>query len=254
MALESHFDSNNFFTPLICHCRRNQFDGLVLWNKHQNFLRKHYYFVDDLAIHRFSFDRHRRYCWKENYVRFQCFFFLLFIFDQLFFLAEFVAPTKVSNFTREIPEVAWYRRKEIQFILSGFLPFSAIYIELYYIFESVWGYKTYTLFGILMIVFLILLIVTSCVSITMTYFQLSLEDWQWPWWSFFNGASTGIFIFAYSIFYYLYKSSMTGILQAFFFFGYMFLACYFFFILLGTVSFLASFIFVYHIYGNVKVD
>jgi hypothetical protein len=26
-------------------------------------------------------------------------------------------------------------------LMAGFLPFSAIYIELYYIFASIWGYK-----------------------------------------------------------------------------------------------------------------
>lgn len=29
-------------------------------------------------------------------------------------------------------------------IMAGFLPFSAIYIELYYIFASVWGHKART--------------------------------------------------------------------------------------------------------------
>ena len=45
-------------------------------------------------------------------------------------------------------------------LLSGFLPFSAIYIELHYIFDSVWGHKIYTLFGILVLAFAMLLCVT----------------------------------------------------------------------------------------------
>ena len=36
-----------------------------------------------------------------------------------------------------------------QVFMAGFLPFSAIYIELHYIFASVWGHKLYTLYGIL---------------------------------------------------------------------------------------------------------
>ena len=167
---------------------------------------------------------------------------------------DFVPPTRVANFTREIPAIPIYRRKEVQFLIAGFLPFSAIYIELYYIYESVWGYKSYTLFGILLIVFVILIAVTSCMSIAMTYFQLSLEDWKWAWWSFLNGGSTGLFIFGYSIFYFVYRSSMSGVLQTFFFFGYMLISCYFFFILLGTVGFISSFLFVYNIYSNIKVD
>jgi len=34
--------------------------------------------------------------------------------------------------------------------MAGFLPFSAIYIELYYIFASVWGHKVYTIYSILL--------------------------------------------------------------------------------------------------------
>jgi len=37
---------------------------------------------------------------------------------------------------REIPEVAWYRSSSLQVLLAGFLPFSAIYIELHYVFNS----------------------------------------------------------------------------------------------------------------------
>ena len=43
--------------------------------------------------------------------------------------------------------------------MAGFLPFSAIYIELHYIFASLWGHKIYTLFGILFLAFIMLIIV-----------------------------------------------------------------------------------------------
>ena len=45
--------------------------------------------------------------------------------------------------------------------MAGFLPFSAIYIELHYIFASLWGHKIYTLFGILFIAFIMLIIAMS---------------------------------------------------------------------------------------------
>ena len=50
--------------------------------------------------------------------------------------------------------------------MAGFLPFSAIYIELHYIFASLWGHKIYTLFGILFLAFIMLIIAMSlCVEI-----------------------------------------------------------------------------------------
>ena len=74
---------------------------------------------------------------------------------------------------------------------AGFLPFSAIYIELYYIFASVWGHKVYTIYSILFIVFIILVIVTAFITIALTYFQLAVEDHRWWWRSFMCGGSTG---------------------------------------------------------------
>ena len=55
---------------------------------------------------------------------------------------------------------------------GGFLPFSAISVELYYIFATVWGREQYTLYGVLMLVFIIVLSVSACISIALTYFQV----------------------------------------------------------------------------------
>jgi len=166
----------------------------------------------------------------------------------------FEAPCRTKNFPREIPPIPWYRSLPCQMVMSGFLPFSAIYIELFYIFSSVWGHSTYQLWGILFLVAIILLIVTACITVALTYFQLSMEDHRWWWNSFFTGGSTGLFIFAYSIFYYTYRSRMTGMLQTSFYFPYMFLVCYYFFIMLGTVGFYSSLIFIRRIYGGLKTD
>ncbi len=45
------------------------------------------------------------------------------------------------RYPREVPPLPWYRTTVPQMLMAGFLPFSAIYIELYYIFASVWGHK-----------------------------------------------------------------------------------------------------------------
>lgn len=55
--------------------------------------------------------------------------------------SEFAAPCRTNKYPREIPELPWYRHAIPQMVMAGFLPFSAIYIELYYIFASVWGHK-----------------------------------------------------------------------------------------------------------------
>jgi hypothetical protein len=53
--------------------------------------------------------------------------------------------------------------------VAGFLPFSAIYVELYYVFISLWGHQLFTPYGILYLVFIILLMVTACITVSLTY-------------------------------------------------------------------------------------
>ena len=166
----------------------------------------------------------------------------------------FDAPCRTKNFSREIPRVPWYRSSFAHCIVGGFLPFSAISVELYYIFATLWGREQYTLYGILFIVYGILLSVTACISVALTYFQLSAEDYRWWWRSIFSAGSTGFFVFLYAMFYYFKRSNMSGALQTIEFFGYTALTCYVFFLMLGTVSFFASLNFVKYIYVNLKMD
>ncbi|XP_046864123.1 transmembrane 9 superfamily member 1-like [Xenia sp. Carnegie-2017] len=168
--------------------------------------------------------------------------------------SPFGAPCRTKNIPREIPQPVWYRSHFVHMIVGGFLPFSAISVELYYIFSTIWGHDHYTLYGILLIVFLILLSVTACISIALTYFQLSSEDYRWWWRSVFSSGSTGLFVFFYSMFYFMKRSSMSGAVQTTQFLGWTILICYIFFLMLGTVSFFVSLHFIKYIYVNLKND
>ncbi|XP_020100304.1 transmembrane 9 superfamily member 3-like [Ananas comosus] len=168
--------------------------------------------------------------------------------------AEFQAPCRTTKYPREIPSLPWYRGTITQMAMAGFLPFSAIYIELYYIFASVWGHRSYTIYSILFIVFIILLIVTAFITVALTYFQLAAEDHEWWWRSFLCGGSTGFFIYGYCLYYYYARSDMSGFMQTSFFFGYMACICYAFFLMLGMVGFRAALLFVRHIYRSIKCE
>ena len=168
--------------------------------------------------------------------------------------SEFNAPCRTTKYTREIPALPWYRGALPQMCMAGFLPFSAIYIELYYIFASVWGHKVYTIYSILFIVFIILIIVTAFITIALTYFQLAVEDHEWWWRAVLCGGSTGVFIYGYCFYYYYARSDMSGFMQTSFFFGYMWTICYGFFLMLGNVGFRASKLFVMHIYRAIKCE
>ena len=168
---------------------------------------------------------------------------------------DFGAPTRTTKVAREIPtEVPWYRSRVFQILIAGFLPFSAIYIELHYIFASMWGHQIYTLFGILLMAFILLVIVTSFITVALLYFQLAREDHRWWWASYFNGGMTGVFIYFYSFYYYFHRSGMSGLLQSSFYFGYMAVVSFAFFLMLGSAAFQFSLIFVKYIYSRVKCD
>nr|GMD12648.1 transmembrane 9 superfamily member 5 [Ipomoea batatas] len=167
--------------------------------------------------------------------------------------SEFQAPSAQKKSPREIPSLAWYQKTPGQMFLAGLLPFSAIVLELHHLYTSIWGHKIFTLPGVLFVMFVILILLTLILSVGLTYFQLTAEDHEWWWRSIFRGGSTAAFMFAYSIYFY-YKSNMSGFLQTSFFFGYTASMCYAFFIVLATISFLASFTFVCHIYRAVKSE
>jgi transmembrane 9 superfamily protein 1 len=101
------------------------------------------------------------------------------------------------------------------------------------------------------------------------------------------GSSTGFFVMMYGVFYFKVRSNMSGLLQVgsaathsrlptgsplpkhplifpsrwcparlqtVQFFGYTSMACYAFFLMLGTVGFYSSLYFVRYMYKNVKLD
>lgn len=52
-------------------------------------------------------------------------------------------------------------------------------------------------------------------QVALIYFQLVREDHQWWWRSFLSGGSTGLFVYAYSFFFFFQRSQMHGLLQVF---------------------------------------
>ena len=59
------------------------------------------------------------------------------------------------------------------------LLFPFFFLFRYFIFTSFWQYKIYYVFGFMLLVFLIMMIVTICVTIVCIYFLLNSEDYRW---------------------------------------------------------------------------
>jgi hypothetical protein len=165
------------------------------------------------------------------------------------------APTRTTKVAREIPsEIPFYSNRFTFMTVAGFLPFTAIYVELHYVFTSMWGHQVYTMFGVLFCAFCLLVIVTSAITVSLIYFQLSREDHRWWWSAFINGGMIGLFIYGYSFYFYFFNSGMSGFLQASFYFGYMSILSFAIFLMLGSAGFRLSLMFVKYIYSRVKCD
>lgn len=92
-------------------------------------------------------------------------------------------------------------------------------------FSLVLAMQVYYVYGFMLLVFLILIIVTICVTIVGTYFLLNAENYHWQWTSFFSAASTAVYVYLYSIYYYYVKTKMSGFFQTSFYFGYTLMFC-----------------------------
>ncbi|KAF5936551.1 hypothetical protein HYC85_024057 [Camellia sinensis] len=163
-------------------------------------------------------------------------------------------PCRVKTIPRPIPEKKWYLTPSVVSMMGGLLPFGSIFIEMYFVFTSFWNYKVYYVYGFMLLVFLILIIVTVCVTIVGTYFLLNAENYHWQWTSFFSAASTAVYVYLYSIYYYYVKTKMSGFFQTSFYFGYTMMFCLGLGILCGAVGYLGSNLFVRRIYRNIKCD
>ncbi|GMR29960.1 hypothetical protein PMAYCL1PPCAC_00155, partial [Pristionchus mayeri] len=164
------------------------------------------------------------------------------------------APFRTRTIARELPHESCTRRTPMQALIGGFLPFSAIAVELSYIYSTMWGRETYTLYGVVTIVFCILIVVTACCSIGLTYLQLAGENYHWWWRSTLIGGSIAVYMFVYGVAFLLHSTSMGGVLQLTQFVTHLSLLCYAAALACGTISHVAAATFVQYIYSSVKSD
>ncbi|KAJ6095089.1 hypothetical protein N7467_002602 [Penicillium canescens] len=165
-------------------------------------------------------------------------------------------PLKTNAIPRQIPPQPWYLRSPIGPLLTGIIPFAVLFIELLFVFKNLWQDKTgyYYVFGFLSAVSTVLMVTVVEVTVIATYSQLCSENYHWWWQSFLTGGSSAFWIFAYCIWYYLFKLHVTGFVSSLLFFSYSFLACAVYGLLTGTVGFLAAYAFVRRVYSAIKVD
>jgi transmembrane 9 superfamily member 2/4 len=88
-------------------------------------------------------------------------------------------PVKTNQIPRQIPDKPFFLKSLVSALIGGMLPFGAIFIELYFILNSMWFHQLYYVFGFLSLVFVVLVVTCAQISILLTYFQLCAEDYLW---------------------------------------------------------------------------
>eukprot|EP00746_Dinoflagellata_sp_MGD_P031520 gnl/MRDRNA2_/MRDRNA2_174925_c0_seq1.p1 gnl/MRDRNA2_/MRDRNA2_174925_c0~~gnl/MRDRNA2_/MRDRNA2_174925_c0_seq1.p1 ORF type:complete len:596 (-),score=77.72 gnl/MRDRNA2_/MRDRNA2_174925_c0_seq1:116-1651(-) len=163
-------------------------------------------------------------------------------------------PVHTNAIARSIPEQPWFVQSTFTCLIGGILPFGSVFTELFFIMSSIWQHQFYYLFGFLALVLIILIVTCAEMSIALTYFQLTTEDYRWWWRSFFASGSSAVYVFLYACLYFHTRLHIVKMVSMMLYFGYMFLVSVSFFLLSGTIGIISSFIFVRAIYGSIKVD
>ncbi|RXN01050.1 Citrate lyase subunit beta-like protein, mitochondrial [Acipenser ruthenus] len=84
-------------------------------------------------------------------------------------------PVRTNQIPRQIPEQSFYTKALPGIIMGGILPFGCIFIQLFFILNSIWSHQMYYMFGFLFLVFIILVITCSEATVLLCYFHLCAE-------------------------------------------------------------------------------
>merc|ERR1712127_565149 len=162
-------------------------------------------------------------------------------------------PVATSGIPRQIPDQQWYMGLPFTALIGGILPFGSVFVEMFFILASIWVHQYYYVFGVLMVVFLILLLTCAEITVLFDYFHLCAEDYRWWWRSFVTAGSVSIYVFLYSFVYFrdLEANSFATYLL---YFGYMGLISLAVFLMTGFVGVMSTLMFNKVIFASIKVD
>lgn len=182
------------------------------------------------------------------------------------------APTKVNQIPRQIPPCAASLRPLPSLLMTGILPFVAIFVELFFIMSSLWTSRIYYMFGFLFVCYALMIVTTACTTILLVYFLLCAEDYRWHWRAFLGAGTTGIYVFLMALGFWMMRISFGGLTGAVLYVGYSALVGFLVFVLTGkvccsttlkfsadflrsgSIGYLSAYAFVHRIYGSIKVD
>lgn len=144
-------------------------------------------------------------------------------------------PVRTNQIPRQVPDQPLYMQPLSSIIMGGILPFGAIFIELYFIMNSIWFHRIYYGIGFLFLVFAVLVMTCSLIAVLMCYFHMCNEDYHWSWRAFFTAGATGVYVYIYSFLYYFTKLNINTFTSAVLYFGYSSMISALLFVMTGNI-------------------
>jgi transmembrane 9 superfamily member 2/4 len=129
-------------------------------------------------------------------------------------------PTRVNQIPRQIPQVSRSLSLWPSIMMTGVLPFCAIFVELYFIMTSLWSSRIYYMFGFLFVVYGLMVLTTACTTVLLVYFMLCAEDYRWQWRAFVGSGMTGVYVFVNALGFWAMKISFGGLVGTVLYVGY----------------------------------
>lgn len=164
---------------------------------------------------------------------------------------------RTNEIPRPIPAQPWLLRAPRVYALCGLVPFAVVCIELRLILNSIWQNEFYHMFAFLFSVFVLLAITCAEVSVVLVFLKLSNSDYMWWWDSWLACASSGVYVFLYSLYYLASHAGDGGggsLPAQFLFVSYSLLCSLMFALLTGAIGFLSSLAFTRRIYSTSVYD
>jgi transmembrane 9 superfamily protein 2/4 len=143
------------------------------------------------------------------------------------------APVRTNQIPRQIPPVGGYLRPLPSILITGLLPFAAIWAELVSIVSSLWSGRIYYMFGFLFLCYGLMVALCAAATVLVIYFLLCAENYHWQWRSFLCSGSVGFYVFAYAMFHWMRSMALSSWTGGVLYLGYSFLIGSLVFILTG---------------------
>ena len=172
-----------------------------------------------------------------------------------FFQKKILLPCKINPVPSLISSktIPWYLKIRYAWIFTGFPPFFGIFVELFYIMDSLWKQNIYALNIYLLSSLIVLIIISSEIAILFTFFNLCKGDYRWWWKSLLVGSSPGLYLLLFSLLY-SFKMDFISTNSFIIYLCFMSLLTIIVIIICGAFGLFFTFIFIRIIYSKININ